>query len=442
MYGCNGSHTYWDNEHCSVGCKRKSNIMNSRERVRKVLNREIPDRMPIDLGSTRTTGISAIAYNRLKEKTGFKKDYARMYDFVQQLAYPGKEIRDLFKIDIIDAGQAFLRSPDAWKKFRLNDGSECLIPKTINLEEDSNGDVYIKNSDDVILGIKPSSSLYADQSFWVYGNNKKIPENIYEKDLELDLWAETSPPPGKLDIFNDEDFKVFTDSIRELYEKTDYSICLRIGGNQVESGFSLRGMENYLCDIYLDKKGVHRLLDKLMEGYMRNLKRIVESVGQYVDILMFADDMGGQEGPLISPEIYRELFKPRHKKMWDYVHDNSNCKVFFHCCGSIAELLPDLIDAGIDILNPVQTTAKNMDPEYLKREFGKYIIFHGGCCNTSEVLARGSLKEVEEDVRKRIGILGKGGGLIFNQIHNILADVPPENIIKMLESAHKYGLYT
>jgi uroporphyrinogen decarboxylase len=415
--------------------------MNSRERVRKVLNHEIPDRIPIDLGSTRTTGISTIAYNRLKERTGFKKDLARMYDFVQQLAYPEKEIRELFKVDIIDAGQAFLRPPDAWKKFGLNDGSECLIPKTINLETDSNGDIYIKNNSGLILGVKPSTSLYADQSFWVYGDKNGIPENINEKDLNLDLWAETSPPPGNLDIFIDKEFKVFVDSIKDLYEQTDYSICLRVGGNQVESGFSLRGMENYLCDLYLDKKGVNRLLDKLMEEYMKKIEKIIESVGKYVDILMFADDMGGQDGPLISPEIYREMFKHRHKEMWDYIHEKSNCKIFFHCCGSIAELLPDLIEAGIDILNPVQTTAKGMGPEKLKREFGKYIIFHGGCCNTSEVLARGSLKEVEEDVKKRISVLGTGGGLIFNQIHNILADVPPENIIKMFESAYKYGQY-
>jgi len=227
----------------------------------------------------------------------------------------------------------------------------------------------------------------------------------------------------------------------ELYEKTDYSICLRIGGNQVESGFSIRGMENYLCDIYLDKKGVNRMLDILMEDYMGKIKKIIEGVGKYIDILMFADDMGGQDGPLISPEIYREMFKPRHKLMWNYVHDRSDCKVFFHCCGSIMELIPDLIEAGIDILNPVQTTAKNMEPERLKKEFGKDIIFQGGCCNTSEVLARGSVREVEEDVKKRISILGKGGGLIFNQIHNILADVPPQNIIKMFESAYKYGQY-
>jgi len=415
--------------------------MNSRERVRKVLNHEIPDRVPIDLGGTRTTSISTIAYNRLREKTGFKDGLAKMYDFVQQLAYPEEEIRDLFKVDIIDAGQAFLKSLSDWKKFRLNDGSYCLIPKTINLEIDDDGNILVKNLDGLTLGVKPASSLYADQAFWVYGNEPEIPKIIDEADLKLDLWSETSPPPGHLDIFKDEDFKIFVDSIEELYENTDYSICLRVGGNQVESGYSLRGMENYLCDIYLDKKGVNRLLDRLMEDYMRSIERIIESVGKYIDIVMFADDMGGQDGPLISPEIYREMFKLRHKKMWDYIHDKSDCKVFFHCCGSISELLPDLIDAGIDILSPVQTTAKNMEPEKLKKEFGKYIIFQGGCCNTSEVLARGSLKEVEEDVKNRISILGKGGGLIFNQIHNILADVPPENIIKMFESAYKYGQY-
>ncbi len=183
--------------------------MNSRERVRKVLNHEIPDRVPIDLDGTRTTSISTIAYN-----TGIKNGLAKMYDFVQQLAYPEEEIRDLFKVDIIDAGQAFLKSLSDWKKFRLNDGSYCLIPKTINLEIDDDGNILVKNLDGLTLGVKPASSLYADQAFWVYGNEPEIPKIIDEADLKLDLWSETSPPPGHLDIFKDEDFKIFVDASR------------------------------------------------------------------------------------------------------------------------------------------------------------------------------------------------------------------------------------
>jgi uroporphyrinogen decarboxylase len=143
----------------------------------------------------------------------------------------------------------------------------------------------------------------------------------------------------------------------------------------------------------------------------------------------------------IKFNIFKEIFKPRYKKMWDFVHERSDCKVFLHSCGSVYELLPHLIDAGLDVLNPVQTTTANMEPEKLKREFGKYITFWGGGCNTRDVLPVKTAEEVKEDVKRRIDVFASGGGFVFNQIHNILADVPPENIIAMFEAAYKYGEY-
>ena len=179
-----------------------------------------------------------------------------------------------------------------------------------------------------------------------------------------------------------------------------------------------------------------------MEKYLILLDRVIKGVGKYVDILVFGgDDLGANQAGFMSPDIFKELFKSKYKEMWDFVHDNSDCKVFLHSCGSIYEYIPHLIDAGVDILNPVQTTATNMKPEKLKREFGKYVTFWGGGCNTKEVLAFGSPKEVKEDVEKRIDIFGNEGGYVFNQIHNVLADVPPENVISMLEAANEYGGY-
>jgi len=201
-------------------------------------------------------------------------------------------------------------------------------------------------------------------------------------------------------------------------------------------------MENFLCDIYIiDKKGVKRLLDFLVERNLKLLDRILKGVGEYVDILQFGDDLGSQNGPFMSPDVFREIFKPGYNKMWNFVHSTSSCKVFLHSCGSIYELIPDLIDAGLDILNPVQTTAANMEPEGLKREFGKDITFWGGGCNTQYVLSTATPEEVKEDVKRRIDIFAKDGGFVFNQIHNILADVPPENVIAMLEAAYEYGRY-
>jgi len=414
--------------------------MTSRERIKMAIEHKEPDRVPIDFGAMRSTGIATITYNKLRKKLGVNRGLARMYDFVQQLAYPEKEIRDLFHVDAIDAGQAFLKSEDDWREWTLNDGSKCLIPKYLNIEIDENSTVLLKNRDGLVLGKKPKSSLYVDQTFWVYGDLDAIPEKIDEKDVVKHMWA-IPTPPWHLDIFDDNDYKLFIDTIKQLYETTDCAVMLAVGCNLFETGTFLRGMENFLCDIYVDKKGVKRLLDVLVGRNLRLLERVVKGVGEWVDILQFGDDLGSQTGPFMSPEVFREIFKPRYKKMWDYVHQNSSCKVFLHSCGSIYELIPDLIDAGVDILNPVQTQTANMEPERLKKEFGKYVTFWGGGCDTQQILAKATPGKVKDDVKRRIEIFAKDGGFVFNQIHNVLADVPPENVIAMFEAAYEYGKY-
>jgi len=412
--------------------------MTSRERVKIAINHKEVDRVPIDLGAMRSTGIATIAYNELRKKLGITKGLVKMYDFVQQLAYPEKEIMDMFHIDTIDAGQAFLESDDNWREWILNNNSKCLIPKYLNIEIDKDLTVLVKNKNNLVVGKKPKTSLYVDQIYWVYKNLPVIPDNFDEEDISKNMWA-TPSPPWHLDIFDDKQYKLFINNIKELYEVTDYSIMLAVGCNLFETGTFLRGMENFLCDIYIDKKGTKRLLDFLVERYLRLLDRVLKGVGEYVDILQLGDDLGSQTGPFMSPDVFREVFKPRYKKMWDFIHNNSNCKVFLHSCGSNYELIPDLIDAGLDILNPVQTTARNMEPERLKKEFGKDITFWGGGCDTQYILSTASPKEVREDVKKRIDIFAKNGGFVFNQIHNILANVPPENVIAMLKAAYEYG---
>jgi uroporphyrinogen decarboxylase len=179
-----------------------------------------------------------------------------------------------------------------------------------------------------------------------------------------------------------------------------------------------------------------------METYMRLLERILKGVGEYVEILVFGgDDLGYTQAGFMAPDKFAQIFKPKYKKMWDFVHSNSDCKVFFHSCGSIYEYIPHLIDAGVDILNPVQTTAANMEPERLKKEFGNDVTFWGGGCNTRDILPAKTPEEVKEDVKRRLDVFAGGGGYVFNQIHNVLADVPPENVMAMLEAAYEFGSY-
>jgi uroporphyrinogen decarboxylase len=415
-------------------------ILTSRERVRIALSHKEADRVPIDFGAMRSTGISAIAYNNLRKKLGIKDGLARMYDFQQQLAYPEKEVRDLFHVDVIDAGQAFLIEDKYWRKWKLNDGSLCLIPKYLDVEIDDKETVYLKNINGVVVGKKPKTSLYVDQVYWPFFELPAIPEEIDASKFADVLWAVPSPP-WYLDIFDDKQYKIFIESIKKLHDESEYAIMLAVGCNLFEMGTWLRRFDNFLSDIILDKPGVGRLLDKLVEGYMRNLERVLNGVKDYVDILQFGDDLGTQQGPFVPPKIFKEVFVPRYKEMWNYVHNISSCKIFLHSCGSIYELIPYLIEAGLDVLNPVQTTTTNMEEEKLKREFGKDITFWGGGVNTRDVLPVKSPSEVKEDVKRRIEIFGKGGGYIFNSIHNVMADVPPENVIAMFEAAYEYGKY-
>ncbi len=412
-----------------------------RERIKTVLGHRIPDRVPLDMGAAPCTGIAAIAYNKLRNALGVGgSGLARMYDIKQGLAYPEKEVRDRFHIDTIDAGQGFLKDEHDWKEWTLNDGSKCLIPKFINLEVDTGQNALLKDEHGLTLGIKPRSSFYFDQVYWVYGDMQKIPDNFRADEIRKNMWA-IPIPPGHLDIHKDNDRKEILDCLRALHENTDYAVMYPVGCNLFEEGTWLRGMENFLVDIQTDAAGVERLFDHLTEGYLEILKQIIETIGSYIDILMVADDLGSQNNSLLSPEAFRKLLKPRYRKMYDYIHSHSTCGIFLHSCGSISNLLPDLIDIGLDIINPVQTTAAAMEPEVLKREFGRDIVFWGGGSNTRDILPCGTPQEIREDVKRRIDILGRDGGFVFNPIHNIMTDVPPENVIAMYDAAYEFGQY-
>ena len=415
--------------------------MNSRQRIKKAINHQEPDRIPIDLGSFGSSGISTIAYNKLRSELGIEEGLPKMYAFITQLAYPEKEVLKRFKVDTIDPGQNFLKQESDWREWETDDGRKCLIPGYLDMDIDNEGTVFLKNTSGLYLGKKPRTSLYVDQFYWVYKDIPSIPDKINSKDLEKVMWRIPSPP-WHLDVFDNKQFKSFLRGIEELYQRTERSIIISVGGSLFEYGTYLRGFENFLCDIYTDKTGTARLLDLLVENKLKLLDRVLKPVSKFTDVLLFGgEDLGSQDRPFMSPEIFREIFKPRHKKIWDFVHNNSDCKVMLHSCGSIYELLPELIDIGLDILNPVQTTAKNMDANRLKKEFGKDLVFWGGGCNTRDILARGTRKDVREDVKRNIDILGKDGGFVFTQIHNILADVPPENIVTMLDTAYEYGSY-
>ena len=247
------------------------------------------------------------------------------------------------------------------------------------------------------------------------------------------LWSSLVHSPW--DHAGDKDFwKTLREKTLSLRAKTDKALMITCGCNLFEWGTFLRRIDNFLMDTYADPENVEELVEQLMERHLATLKNVCESVGDIVDILRFGDDLGMDTGMFMSREKYQELFKPHHTKLNEYVHTHSKMKTFLHSCGSLYPIIPDLIEAGYDCLNPVQTTAYQMDPAVLKREFGKDITFWGGGCNTRSILNRSTPKAVYDYTTRMLEIFAPGGGYVFNQEHNIMPDVPAENLLAMYQA--------
>jgi uroporphyrinogen decarboxylase len=223
-----------------------------------------------------------------------------------------------------------------------------------------------------------------------------------------------------------------------LRDNTDKALMVVAGCNLFEWGTFLRRLDNFLMDLLLQPDEVERLLDALMVIHLDTLEHVCNAVGDVVDIIRFGDDLGMDTGPFMKPSIYQKLFKPRHKILCDYVKEHSSMHTYLHSCGSVYRLIPDLIDAGFDVLNPVQTSSRDMDPARLKKEFGDDITFWGGGADTRKVINHGTPDEVKDHVRYNIETFSPGGGFVFNTVHNIMPDVPPENIIAMFEAVDEY----
>lgn len=407
--------------------------MTSRERVLAAINHKQPDYVPLDLGGTPSSGISAIAYNNLKKHLGMTKGQTRIFDVVQQVAQPEMEILDKFGVDVIDIGRAFNEKDEDWHEVVLADGSIGHYPNWFHPEKQPNGDYLVHDKEGTLIAKMPVGATFFDQTYFPYVED--YPDDYSDLDHQMGkvLWSALVHSPW--DHAGDKDFyKTLREKTLKLRESTDRALMITCGCNLFEWGTFLRRIDNFLMDTYADEENVQALVEQLMIRHMETLEKVCESVGDIVDILRFGDDLGMDTGMFMSREKYQKLFKPYHTQLNEYVHKHSNMKTFLHSCGSLYPIIPDLIDAGYDVLNPVQTTAYQMDPEVLKREFGKDITFWGGGCNTRTILNHASPKEVYEYSRRMIDIFNQDGGFVFNQEHNIMPDVPPENIIAMYQA--------
>jgi uroporphyrinogen decarboxylase len=226
-----------------------------------------------------------------------------------------------------------------------------------------------------------------------------------------------------------------------LRENTPYAISTGIGGVVYETCWYMRGLERWFTDMLINPTLCEALLDQILKFWLDYYTGFLKEIGDLVDVVMIGDDLSGQTGPLFSPEFYRKIVKPRQKKLVQHIKSLTDTKIWYHTCGSVWEYIPDLLDNGIQILNPIQITARDMDPKHLKQAYGKELVFWGGGIDSQHVLPFDSPEKIKEDVRANLEIFKQGGGYIFNNVHNIQAEVPPGNIIAMYEAAYQYGFY-
>ena len=414
--------------------------MTPRERVLTAIEHREPDRVPIDQGSMRSTGMMAIAYNRLKRHLGVEGGATYVYDLIQQLAQPEQWFLDRFHVDAMDLGRAFF-SGEQCRPWTLPDGSAAVVPKWFQPER-VNGELIVRDKHGIAIGKMPEGGLYIDQTYWPLSDDEGLDyDGPLGPKMDQVIWGGIPSPPWD-EPLADARIDEIAHVAKRLYETTDYAISISVGCNLFEWSQMLFGMENLYLHLGAEKKRLGRFLDRLSEHHMETLSRLLPKLKGLVQVLVVGDDLGMQSGPQLSPAMYREIFLPRHKRIYEYAKKLSGAHLFMHNCGGVFPLIPSLIEAGIEILNPVQTSAKHMEPERLKKEFGRDITFWGGGCDTQNTLINGTPEQVRDDVRRRLDVFMPGGGYVWNQVHNVLADVPPENVVAMLDAAYEFGEYS
>jgi uroporphyrinogen decarboxylase len=406
--------------------------MDSRERVLTALDHREPDRVPVDLSGHRSSGVAAITYAELRKFLGLAETPVRVYDPIQQLAIVDEDVLELFGVDTIELGRAFALDDDAWVDWMLPDGTPCQMPAWARPEREKGAWVLRSKSGRVIARM-PDGALYFEQAYYPFADAHG-PETVAEA-MDESMWTAIASPPGPL-AEGPAGLKALSLGAKALRARSDRAIIGLFGGNLLEIGQFLFRNDNFFVLLVSEPRKAHDFLDELVGIHLAKLEQFLGAVGKYIDIINFGDDLGMQTGPQLSPQMYREFFKPRHKLMWSRAKELADVKVMLHCCGGVRELMPDLIEAGLDVINPVQVSCRRMAAKELKAEFGKDLTFWGGGCDTQSILPYETPERVKQHVQEQVGVFSPGGGFVFQQVHNILANVPPENIVAMFEAVN------
>jgi uroporphyrinogen decarboxylase len=381
----------------------------SRERLLKALAHQEPDRVPLDLGSTQVTGIHVLAYQRLRQSLGLPPVKAQICDHIQGLALPDTDLIERLGVDVRGL-------------FPLNSHNWKVI-------EQEAGEYWIYHDEWGITHRKPRpDGLY--YSLW------QVPlpgPELTIQDIARHPWPRMDDPQRIAGLRQQ----------AEAYRASGYAVVLKDPFAGIfEMAQRIVGMENLLMMMALNKTLAAALFDKLVELKLAFWEMALPQLADVVDVISQADDYGTQASQIISPRMFREQLKPRWKIIFDRLRVLApNARRFFHSCGNVRSLLPDYIELGVEILNPVHLRATGMEPGALKRDFGDTLVFWGGGVDTQGVLPNGTPQEVKDDVRRNIEALAPGGGFVFNTVHNIQPDIPSENLVAMYETLAEYGSY-
>lgn len=382
--------------------------MDSRARVIQALHHQEPDRVPIDLGATIVSSIVKESYVELRQYLGLPTAEIQTLDYVQQLPYLDEALMQRFGVDfrmvqLPSATSSRVEIFEDGDYFAFYDrwGSKLHMPK-------ADGFYF----DWVDFPIKETTMQALDAYRWPLPDSEEV-------NMQL----------GKL--------------ARQFHECSDYALVgsAVIGGGIFEQPARVMGLQNFLMALISEPAFADRLMETITDIYIESCNRYLDYVGPYIQVFTYWDDVAGQNGWLINPALYRRMIKPKQKRLVEAIKKKTDAKLFYHGCGATRDLIPDLIEIGFDILNPVQVSAKGMDTKALKAEFGSEMVFWGGAVDTQRVLPFGRPQDVEDEVKRRIDDLAPGGGFVFAPIHNIQALVPPENIVAMFDTALEYGRY-
>ena len=407
--------------------------MTGRERIQNAFDHKESDRIPVDFNGHRSSGVMAKPYLELRKQLELPEKPLYIYDFIQQLVHVDEDVLDIVGADVVEIGHNYINKPEYWKDWELSDGTPCKIQNYIPVEKNPAGEIVRGDYDQVICMKKPHHLFY-EQTYFPYLELEKCDFSNMPNDLQQIMWCRLglAPAPAGLDS---DGLRMMKENAETLHAKTDRAIYATFGGNLIEIGEFAFRIDNFLLKMAMEPKVIHEFLDKLTEFHLNNMEKYLGAVGPYIDIIGFGDDLGMQTGPQISPAMYREFFKPRHKILWNHARKlRPDIHVSLHCCGSIYSLLPDMIEAGLEAVNPVQMTCADMELDRLKAEFGKDIVFWGGGSDTRSILPNGTPEEVKADVKHNVEIMKKDGGYVFQQVHNILEGVPGENIRAMFDA--------